>query len=1202
MKRNLFIILLALALSFVLLSGSAQAITVTATPNPVTVFQNINVNISQNAIDGMNCWLEINYGDSEFSSIVGQCLGFTCFLTDNHTYLTPGFYTIRVRRSLPCSSFPTSTPGTTNVTVQCSPLNIISPGSLPSGTAGQTYSYQILAIGGQVPITFSLISGGVPPGLTLSPTGLISGTPTIGGSYYFGVSTTDSCPLGAQNRSENFSLTIQCQPLNFTTPPTLASAAFGQTYSQQLQTSGGEGTVTYSHIAGTMPPGLTLSPSGLISGSLTGAGNFNFTVRATDTCPLGAQSTQRTFSVSVSTVAPPPPPPSCPALNITTSSPLSSGAVGQAYTERIQASGGEGAFTYSLTGGTTLPPGLNINSAGFISGTPAAVGNYSFMVKVRDTCNLGSQSVQKPFSIIITSPVPPPSSCPALNITTPPTLSSGTEGQVYSGQIQSSGGQTPFTYSLVSGTLPPGLNLSPAGSINGTPSASGSYSFRVRVTDSCVAGTQTSEQTFNLTINTAPPGGGGTLSVRVIPSSFKIPRGIASIKNITYIFTPSGSPVTARSRARHKATTLFTSDRGVFRANGTIIGEVNMPLTVAVVDNAATLMEAVNIPVSIKKRAENLNTTLITYSRIFTDGTVSATAQVNITLTTEATADFRITRLQLYFENRRAEITIKRNQPPPRAYAELRFAGSGLLKGHWEVDGRKLSNVFQHFVYGRTVILETPDIPPLPTFETGTHRLRFVLTQPVNSIPLPEIIYFITAEEYDVRRLPITLIAPENNAEAEYSPIAFSWQDGEGTNTYLIEFFEEEGGKPIFSAFTKKAMYKLPRSVLKNIFAPGQTYFWSVKGFDPDNNKRSESPVYSFSLSGLASYLPGQILMVTEDSQGGAQAEEAVINKYSLAVLQRFNIRALNMRTAVLHTDGDILKLIKSIKTEDGVIMAQPNHIFRTMSEPKSDMQNMHRVLNLSNIHKRFRGKGASIAVIDTGVDTKHKDLKDRITLSENLMKEHDYKAEIHGTAVAGVIGASINEFGITGVAPEADILALRACRQVSKTHPEGECYTSSITKALDTAIQKKADVINMSFGSANADKLLISLIDEGAKQGVILVAPVGNRKYQKDLTFPASHPAVIAVAGLDDRGGFYPNPALASKARACAPATNVLTTVPGDRHNFISGTSMASGALSGVFALAIAKDGSLDRANIPPLDKDICSWTEKLLNISFCE
>ena len=103
-----------------------------------------------------------------------------------------------------------------------------------------------------------------------------------------------------------------------------------------------------------------------------------------------------------------------------------------------------------------------------------------------------------------------------------------------------------------------------------------------------------------------------------------------------------------------------------------------------------------------------------------------------------------ITRVELYFENHRAEITTERNFPRLKAYALVRSTGSGLLQGYWKVDNQILSQVSQQVTAGQTVILETPEVPPLPTFNPGTHQVRFEITSPSTTIPLPRALYFVT--------------------------------------------------------------------------------------------------------------------------------------------------------------------------------------------------------------------------------------------------------------------------------------------------------------------------------------------------------------------------------------------------------------------------------------------------------------------------
>jgi hypothetical protein len=120
------------------------------------------------------------------------------------------------------------------------------------------------------------------------------------------------------------------------------------------------------------------------------------------------------------------------------------------------------------------------------------------------------------------------------------------------------------------------------------------------------------------------------------------------------------------------------------------------------------ISEPLVIPVGVLERAERMGTTRITYVRNFNGASISLRASVEISVTTAAGAEFKVTRLRLYFENNRPDITVKRNQPSVNAYAEISFVGSGLLQGYWEVDGRIISTVNRNFVYGQSVTIVTP--------------------------------------------------------------------------------------------------------------------------------------------------------------------------------------------------------------------------------------------------------------------------------------------------------------------------------------------------------------------------------------------------------------------------------------------------------------------------------------------------------------
>jgi hypothetical protein len=206
--------------------------------------------------------------------------------------------------------------------------------------------------------------------------------------------------------------------------------------------------------------------------------------------------------------------------------------------------------------------------------------------------------------------------------------------------------------------------------------------------------------------------------------------------------------------------------------------------------------------------------------------------------------------MQLYFQNRQPVITIKRNDPSLKAYVDINYVGSGLLKGYWEADGTLLWNVNQTISSGTKITLESPGAPPLPAFTSGTHRVRFVVTNPSQNIPFPEIIYFITADEPKPEEMKkaaiITLTFPNNQNTIDYTPVSFLWTFREDVTTYFLEFFLKDEEKTLFSAYTRNPVYKLPDVVLREKFSPGESYKWRVRGFDRLNKVIAESTIFTF--------------------------------------------------------------------------------------------------------------------------------------------------------------------------------------------------------------------------------------------------------------------------------------------------------------------------------------------------------------------
>ena len=355
--------------------------------------------------------------------------------------------------------------------------------SLPTGVLGNTYSTTLAASGGAGSYTWAVTGGNasLPPGLTLNTaTGVISGQPTATGQTTFTVTVTDSETPTAQIASESLTISVNnSAPLGITTTTAqLPTGITGTAYpSTTLQASGGVTPYTWSY-TGSLPAGLNLSASGVITGTPTATGTFNFTVKVTDSTKPTANTKTASLTITVDTP-----------ITVTTTSPLPTGYVGLAYSQTLAATGGSGkGYTWAVTSGSTLPGGLNLSAAGVLSGKPTTVGNPSFSVTVTDSAsNTGTGTL----SMTIKAGV---------SITTPTPLPAGYVGSAYSQTLTATGGSgTGYTWSLTSGsTLPGGLLLSPAGVLSGKPSTVGTPSFSVTVTDSV---SNTATAAFSMTIS-----------------------------------------------------------------------------------------------------------------------------------------------------------------------------------------------------------------------------------------------------------------------------------------------------------------------------------------------------------------------------------------------------------------------------------------------------------------------------------------------------------------------------------------------------------------------------------------------------------------------------------------------------------------------------------------------------------------------------
>jgi hypothetical protein len=288
---------------------------------------------------------------------------------------------------------------------------------------------------------------------------------------------------------------------------------------------------------------------------------------------------------------------------------------------------------------------------------------------------------------------------------------------------------------------------------------------------------------------------------------------------------------------------------------------------------------------------------------------------------------------------------------------------------------------------------------------------------------------------------------------------------------------------------------------------------------------------------------------------------------YALTRIDGWPIEPLDVYCAVMQvgTRVQVDDALARIARDPRVRLAQPMQTFAvhgaSYNDPYFSLQYGANSLELLQMHQRATGDGIHIALIDTGVDRSHPDLAGRIGVSRNFVDgDARFDSDIHGTAVAGIIAADAdNGVGIVGLAPSADLLALKACWQTSASDIAAQCNTFTLAKALTFAIEQRADVINLSLGGPR-DPLLELLVGVALGRGAVIVAAQTPTD-----RFPGDVPGVIAVRVASNDAP----PANESDEHVIeVNAEQLLSTSPGGRYDYFTGSSMAAARVSGLSAL----------------------------------
>lgn len=314
---------------------------------------------------------------------------------------------------------------------------------------------------------------------------------------------------------------------------------------------------------------------------------------------------------------------------------------------------------------------------------------------------------------------------------------------------------------------------------------------------------------------------------------------------------------------------------------------------------------------------------------------------------------------------------------------------------------------------------------------------------------------------------------------------------------------------------------------------------------------------------------------------GGAGARAAATlaalqRRYGWRALQGWPIKSLHLHCIVLKpaAGADRSALLKQLAEDDRVKLAEPlNNFFVYASpvraayrynDPYVRLERGFSNTDAARAHAVSQGKGVDIAVVDTGADAAHPDLRGQIRGTEDVVGQgaSAFASDSHGTEVAGIIAATgNNHIGIVGMAPKAKLSIYKACWYMPDTGTGARCNSFTLAKALAAVIDNKdARIVNMSLGGP-ADPLLARLMAKLLDDDRIVVAampPSGRLD-----GFPGNIPGVIVVRAAGASS--------APTGVLSAPGHDILTTQPEGHYDFVSGSSMAAASVSGIAALLVS-------------------------------
>lgn len=304
-----------------------------------------------------------------------------------------------------------------------------------------------------------------------------------------------------------------------------------------------------------------------------------------------------------------------------------------------------------------------------------------------------------------------------------------------------------------------------------------------------------------------------------------------------------------------------------------------------------------------------------------------------------------------------------------------------------------------------------------------------------------------------------------------------------------------------------------------------------------------------------------------------------ILERHNLVKFNDSSLSKIGYIKARIPDGRNVITVIKEIRKEHKIKVPEPNYVSNvlTISDPLYDLQWYIPHTNFDKTWERTKSKNTiKVAVIDSGVDADHPDLKGKILAGYDFVNEDTDASDDHGhgTFIAGIIAANSNHVGIKGLYDHAQIFPIKAVDE------NGLGTYENVAKGILFAADNGAKVINLSLGSYSYSFMLLEAVDYALERGCIIVAAGGNDGLEQ-VMYPAGYPDVIGVSALGYNGEISQASNSGSHIDVSAPGVNLISTGLGESYVYATGTSASASMVSALAAMLVSEKPDLSKSSI---------------------